>query len=356
MPRNVKKEQERQWMKSLRRYFSVTRNFKMSSLLLLLTAPATTNSEEIWAVFSRHTVLVILTIIIGFAVYALLKAALLHLIWKRKVGEHRLLLAAAAFITISSIIAAFYALFVEPDWVQHNHHYVTTSKWGKGMNVRIAHLSDLHAEKGSELRFSRALDIVRRQKPDIIVLTGDYSNDSEPATEEILGKFASDLVKIAPVYAVEGNWDTMKAMQLLENHGVRMLRNEKVYLTIRGAHLSFIGSDSFRYDLLRKLLKADPAKFLVVVSHTPFLFEESAALGADLYLCGHTHGGQIRLPLFGTVCPYYDIVGKYQLGEYHRGSTLMIVNGGLGMEGGSCTVRIRFGARPDVGIVEIRGR
>ncbi|MHC9540321.1 MAG: metallophosphoesterase [Vulcanimicrobiota bacterium] len=328
----------------------------MNSLLILFTASAIMSSEELWAVFWRYTVLIILTTIIGFAVYVLLKAAALRLIWKKKAEKHRMLLTIAAVIVISSIIAIFYALFVEPDWVTLCHYRVTTSKWRNGRNVRIAQLSDLHTEKGCELRFSRALDIIRRQKPDLIVLTGDYCNDSEPATDAILRSFASDLVKTAPVYAVEGNWDTLEDMQILENQGVCMLRNEKIDLDIRGNHMSFIGSDSFRYDLLRKLLKADPSRFLAVISHTPFLFEESAALGADLYLCGHTHGGQFSLPLFGTICPYYDIVGKYQLGKYHRGSTLMIVNGGLGMEGGSFTLRFRFGVRPAVGLIEIEGK
>ncbi|MGV8125409.1 MAG: hypothetical protein AB2L14_37170 [Candidatus Xenobiia bacterium LiM19] len=95
---------------------------------------------------------------------------------------------------------------------------------------------------------------------------------------------------------------------------------------------------------------------MVIVSHTPLLFKESASLGTDLYLCGHTHGGQIYFPLIGTICPYYDIIGKYQLGEYRYELTTMTINGGLGMEGGSCVIRIRFGVRPDVGIVEIKGR
>jgi len=328
----------------------------MINPIMLVLRSVSTEPEMIRAVFFRYAVIVILFSIIGLSVYVLLKAAILRIVKKKSFAEQRWILAAASVVVIVSISAAIYALYIEPDWVKINCHSVTTSKWKSGRSLKIAHLSDLHAEKGSELRFSRALEAVKKEKPDLLVLTGDYDNESTPYSEQILGRFASALVKISPVFAVEGNWDTMKTLQLLEKSGARVLRNEAQHLVIRDNSLVLVGSDSFRYDLLRRILRPDPSAFLIVVSHTPLLFEESASLGADLFLCGHTHGGQIQMPLIGTICPYYDIIGKYQLGDYRYESTTMIINGGLGMEGGSCVVRIRFGVRPDVGIVEIRGK
>lgn len=328
----------------------------MINPIMLVLKPASTEPEMIRAVFFRYSVIVIIFAIIGLSVYVLLKAAILRIVKKRSFAEQRWILAAASVVVIVSVSAAFYALYIEPDWVKINYHAVGSPKWKSGGAVKIAQLSDLHAEKGSELRFSRALEAVRKEKPDLIVLTGDYDNESTPYSEKILGSFASDLAGTAPVYATEGNWDTAETLKMLENKGVRVLRNEIQPVAIRDNSLVLVGSDSFRYDLMRRILKPDPSALMVVVSHTPLLFEESASLGADLFLCGHTHGGQIQLPLIGTICPYYDIIGKYQLGEYRYESTTMIINGGLGMEGGSCVVRIRFGVRPDVGIVEISGK
>jgi predicted MPP superfamily phosphohydrolase len=68
---------------------------------------------------------------------------------------------------------------------------------------------------------------------------------------------------------------------------------------------------------------------------------------ADLYLCGHTHGGQIRLPLFGAVITSSDFWKRYEMGRYEEGNTVLYISRGLGMEGKGAP-RARFLAPPEI--------
>ncbi|MCJ7739225.1 MAG: metallophosphoesterase, partial [Anaerolineae bacterium] len=105
------------------------------------------------------------------------------------------------------------------------------------------------------------------------------------------------------------------------------------------------GRDAPRLD---QLLEADSeACFTVLLYHTPDLMPEAAAAGVDLYLCGHTHGGQIRLPLFGALVTSSRFWKRYEMGRYEDGRTTMYVSRGIGMEGLGAP-RARFLAPPEI--------
>ena len=122
----------------------------------------------------------------------------------------------------------------QPDWVRTCRYTVENEKQTCDGMVKIAHLSDLHPERGSERRFARALETLKREKPDIIVLTGDYLNDQEASSVKLLGRFISGLVAIAPAFAVEGNWETPEINALVASGGAQFLQEEAVDLQIQG--------------------------------------------------------------------------------------------------------------------------
>jgi hypothetical protein len=72
----------------------------------------------------------------------------------------------------------------------------------------------------------------------------------------------------------------------------------------------------------------------------------------DLYCAGHTHGGQVALPLYGALITFSKYGKKYEAGLYREGETWLYVNRGIGMEGGS-TPRVRFWAPPEVTVIEV---
>jgi predicted MPP superfamily phosphohydrolase len=99
---------------------------------------------------------------------------------------------------------------------------------------------------------------------------------------------------------------------------------------------------------LRRLLANGPGDtFNVLLYHSPDLMPEAVELGVDLYLCGHTHGGQIRLPLFGAIITSSAFWKRYEMGRYEEGNTTLYVSRGLGLEGFGAP-RARFLASPEI--------
>ena len=97
-----------------------------------------------------------------------------------------------------------------------------------------------------------------------------------------------------------------------------------------------------------------PEKYTLLLYHSPDLMPEASRAGIDLYLCGHTHGGQIRLPLWGAVVTSSKYGKRYEMGCYQAGSTTLYVSRGIGLEGKGAP-RMRFLCPPEIELFELRG-
>ena len=107
---------------------------------------------------------------------------------------------------------------------------------------------------------------------------------------------------------------------------------------------------------LRRLLAGRPKeRFTLLLYHSPDLMPEASELAVDLYLCGHTHGGQIRIPLFGALITSSDFWKRYEMGRYQEGGTTLYVSRGLGMEGKGAP-RARFLAPPEIVLWTLSGQ
>jgi hypothetical protein len=91
---------------------------------------------------------------------------------------------------------------------------------------------------------------------------------------------------------------------------------------------------------------------VVLLYHYPDEIALAAAQGVDLYLAGHTHGGQVRIPWYGAVITLTRTGKRFEWGPYAMGDTRMYVNRGIGMEGGTAP-RVRFLARPEVTVFDL---
>jgi predicted MPP superfamily phosphohydrolase len=96
-----------------------------------------------------------------------------------------------------------------------------------------------------------------------------------------------------------------------------------------------------------------PEAFTLFLYHTPDLILEAAGTGrVDLYCAGHTHGGQVALPVYGALVTLSKFGKKYESGLHREGQTSLYVTRGVGMEGGSAP-RVRFFARPEITVIEL---
>ncbi|MEX0732706.1 MAG: metallophosphoesterase [Aquisalimonadaceae bacterium] len=194
---------------------------------------------------------------------------------------------------------------------------------------RIVQISDPHLDSSPHFA-DTLIDALEGVQADLCVFTGDFrfqtDGDSGPALEA-MARLVNALP--TPAYAVLGNHDALTMLPELETLGVRVLFNEGLALTRRGATLWLAGVDDPHYFGLHDLTTAragcpDDAPALLL-SHSPELYAEAAAAGYQVMLCGHTHGGQICLPggipLFTNArCPRRYCRGTWNVGAL-RGYT-----------------------------------
>jgi predicted MPP superfamily phosphohydrolase len=228
--------------------------------------------------------------------------------------------------------------------------------------LRVAQISDIHMGGWmNRERFQRVVDLIGAQKPDVLLITGDFLlgyHFTEAAQQFLtdLHDVLSPLAKSIPSFAVLGNHDyrmNPKAVrQMLSSSGVTDLTNTVVTLTREGQSLHLCGVDDVwfgdvRLEQVTAQLSDNSAAILL--AHEPDFADRSAATGKfDLQISGHTHGGQIVLPFYGP--PMLPHLGhKYPSGLYKVGSMFQYTNRGVGMH----SLAVRFNCPPEITIFEL---
>ena len=250
-----------------------------------------------------------------------------------------------------------YARFIEPGWLEVTRVTVETDKLtGSADPIRIVHISDLHCDPEPGL----VADLPERiagLDPDVICFTGDALNSV--AGLEHFRKCMTDLVDVAPTYAVWGNWEPrFNHVDLYGGTGVEVLHDRFVTLEVRGQRVNIAGV-RHQADLTRGLRRAmdglDTSDPTVLLCHIPSIILALPEAGVDLCLSGHIHGGQVALPFYGALITLSPTGKRFERGLYEHEGTNLYVSRGIGMEGSSAP-RLRFFARPEVTLIELRPR
>ena len=236
---------------------------------------------------------------------------------------------------------------------------VALPDWPQGQPpVRALLISDIHVA-GPDMppsRLERIVAQINALRPDVVLIAGDFVSDKRVATRTYpLGEAAAPLAGLRPrlgTYAVLGNhdhWrDAADARAALSAAGVTVLDNSAAQagpLVVGGLDDDYTGHDDMRRTLaaMRRLRGAR-----VLLSHSPDPF---ATLADDvgLMLAGHTHCGQIRLPLIGAVSTMSSYGERYACGRVDERGHTLIVGAGLG----TSILPLRLGAVPDLWLVTI---
>jgi predicted MPP superfamily phosphohydrolase len=206
---------------------------------------------------------------------------------------------------------------------------------------RIVSLSDVHAAQFGRDNV-RLITAVAEASPDIIAITGDLIDSTGQLG--IVDTLVSSLTEIAPVYYVTGNheWDSgdvRDLLSLLEQRGVTVLRNSFVPLTVGADTVVLAGTDDPNGPtdmipperLIEDIRSAEGGRFLIVLEHRNNRLGLYSSLGVELVICGHAHGGIVRLPFTdGLVGPSRELLPSYTSGVYTHGGTDMLVSRGIG--------------------------
>lgn len=165
----------------------------------------------------------------------------------------------------------------------------------------ILHLSDLHID-GNPLMLNPLIEAITKLKYDICVITGDFRFNTHGKISGVIDPLKEMLKAVdAPlgVYATLGNHDSQAMVPVFEEMGINMLVNESVKIKKHGDEIVLTGIDDVHYyytDNSIEAMEQSPEGFKIALVHSPELFDVAADNHFSLYLCGHTHAGQICLP------------------------------------------------------------
>jgi uncharacterized protein len=287
----------------------------------------------------------------------------------RLLTRRRVLLSSAGIVAASLVTTAGYAA-IEPEGLVVTRYAPTPSRWPADRKLSIAVIADLHAG-GPDMQLPhvrRVVDTANRLHPDLVVLLGDFIASYRFVNRRVADPlWATELARLrAPLgtWAILGNHDWWHDL-----HGVRsalggvripVLENDAVLLGAPGQKFWLAGiGDQLAHPLghgrfrgvddlpgtLERVSTDDPVLLLV---HEPDIFPRVPARVA-LTLAGHTHGGQIRLPLIWPAFVPSRYGARYAYGHVVENNRHMIVSGGLG----TSTIPARLGVPPEVVHVEL---
>ncbi|HEV2425172.1 MAG TPA: metallophosphoesterase [Terriglobia bacterium] len=283
-------------------------------------------------------------------------------------SRRNFLLQAATAVGVVPFVGSFYGLVFERTDVQTTHYRVAFDRLPRGFHgFRIAQISDLHIGpfmSAAEIR--RVAEMANRLKPDLILLTGDYVTWDASTQGAVVGALS---VLRAPygVIGTLGNheqWTHTEASitRLFQEQGTMILRQQNATLRAGGDELNLIGVDyesrhhmgRHTEGMVRKYLTAiEPMvrrdTVNILMSHNPNTFDRAAALGIDLSLAGHTHGGQVTMEFISPDISPSRFVTPYVVGWFEKPGGKLYVNRGIGTIG----VPMRIGAPPEITVYEL---
>ena len=218
--------------------------------------------------------------------------------------------------------------------------------------LRIAFLTDIHhSETVPAEDVTRAVNLALAQRPDLIVLGGDYVTYGDRAYVGPVAELLAPLTAPHGVFAILGNHDDDRDMPAaLTAHKIQVLKDARTRLEIGGEGLDLAGLRFWTRrpaDVARVLRKsADP---VLLLAHDPRRLNEASALNVPAVLSGHTHGGQVIIPGVGAIVrrrfPILSGLGS-------RGNTSIFVSKGVG----TVYVPVRINCPPEVGLITLARR
>lgn len=292
--------------------------------------------------------------------------------------NRRLFMKSAGGLTLGTLGLGSYAFAIEPGFMlEHTAYAPELSSWPKTLPLRIAVLADIHACEPwmSAQRIKSICEATNSLKPDVIVILGDFNAGHNFVTAPVMPEQWAESLSVlhAPlgVYAILGNHDwwhgalpnmrgdnAESVRRHLQYAGIKVLENQAVKINHHGQSFWLVGlGDQMvhrlgkgqyegRDDLNGALRQVTDLSPIILLAHEPFIFSRVPEHVA-LTLCGHTHGGQVVLPVLGT--PFVADRFQYIYGQVEDEGRTMIISAGLG----TSIVPVRFGRPPEIVSVDL---
>lgn len=252
---------------------------------------------------------------------------------KRKIKRIAIVILLLVALVVFLVCAFYRGLVVR-------HYTLSTQKLPADARIRLAVVTDLHSCVYGDNQ-SEILALVAKQNPDLILLGGDIVDDVNPLEGAV--SFFEGLQKLGiPSYYVSGNhdhWrpDYSEVKQMIADYGTTLLESEILTVDVRGQSIQLCGIMEYSSavkcsNALGKIAAPlSDTSFNILLAHRPDYIDLYREYPFDLVLCGHTHGGQVRIPLLvnGLFAPNQGWFPAYAGGLYDLENTTLIVSRGL---------------------------
>jgi uncharacterized protein len=268
-----------------------------------------------------------------------------------------------AVIALLLVLLPLHAFWLEPASLRLGVYAIPAPAGLRDFGpIRIAVIADLHA--GSPWittdKIDRVVALTNAAKPDLILLTGDYMVQDvvggTPMPPTVFVPHLRALKAPLGVFAVMGNhdwWDKTPCIrETFEENGIPMLDDKAVVLTRNGRRLNLVGLFDFTtrsYDITETLAAIPKDEDALCFTHTPDVFPLLPRRCA-LTIAGHTHGGQVWLPLFGRLVVPSKYGQRYAIGLIEEDGKLLFVSSGIG----TSIIPVRFHVPPEVSLLIVQ--
>jgi predicted MPP superfamily phosphohydrolase len=277
-------------------------------------------------------------------------------LWKKRIRV------ALTVILMFAGSLAIWAFFIEPSRLIVHPQTIQIDNWPKELSgLRIAVISDIHTGGPfiDDQKLKEIVDRTNELKPDLIVLLGDYISPnswySHRVEPEVTAAGLKNLRAPLGVYSVLGNHDWWysgaKVRRAFEDNGIRVLEDEVAEIKWRGKSFWLAGlADLWTrpQHVAQTIAKAPPDSTIIALTHNPDIFPR-VPQSVPILLAGHTHGGQVNIPLIGTPVVPSDFGQKYTAGHVFENGHHLFVTTGIGIS----LFPVRFRVPPEIVILTI---
>jgi uncharacterized protein len=279
--------------------------------------------------------------------------------WKKRV---RVTLAAIPLLLACMF---FWAFLVEPNRLVVRRETITIDKWPKELSdLKIAVISDIHVGGWfiDDTKLRLIIEHTNQLQPDLIVILGDFmsgeSSTSHRVEPEVFGAVLKDFRARLGVYSVLGNhdwwWDGRRVRRGLEANGIKVLEDEASEVKVGNSSVWLAGLADLwtrpqRID--QTIAQVSPGQTIIALTHNPDIFP-GVPQRVPLLLAGHTHGGQVRFPIIGTVIEPSRFGQRYVRGHVFENNHHLFVTTGIG----TSIIPVRFGVPPEIVLLTVKSQ
>ena len=256
---------------------------------------------------------------------------------------------------IIGLLLAGYSYFIEPNKLEVTNYTIQDKELS---GVKIVFASDFHIKPYGQKRLEKVVETINAQNPDVVVSVGDFVCGHTEHSTMHPEKIVEGLSKVKSkhgFYTTFGNhdgwYDRWYIKELLEKQNIKVLNNKNVKLQINGKEIYIAGVEDMMtaFPDVEDALKG--AKLpTILLTHTPDVFPD-VPKNVNLTLAGHTHGGQVRIPIIGPIFTASNYGNKYAIGLVEENGKKLITTRGIGVS----ILPFRFNCPPEIVVIEFKG-